>query len=368
MTIGFYVVITGLFSMHSNWLPQIRGEVPPSLPKLDSGSVNSMTTQDLADIGEMIIFGKVGGYIERGIGKGQCPLCHTFKPGDIGDRAPNLFGIVKRAAERIKELRYLNPDTVQQESFPGSGRATTADEYIAESHVCVSCYVVQGYGVKGSNDRESPMAPDHKPPIGLTIEEMIAVHTWLYVHDGETPPSPKQIRTDHEKFIPETERHYAGSRETTQTLEPVRPLIALASDSLGQLLTMGGCGACHQIPGIAASRFAIIGPLLISGATASRRIASLEYQARVKAGMAHAETPKEYIIESIVNPNAFVVSQWATEIHPGVSPMSQNYGDMFTYTALDKLADHLLTLDCEAAKKDGLSGPPQESVSKICDQ
>jgi hypothetical protein len=96
----------------------------------------------------------------------------------------------------------LNPDTVQTESFPGSGRARTTDEYIAESHICPSCYVAEGYGVKGSNDRESPMAPDHMPPIGLNIEEMIAVHTWLYVHDEETPPSPAQIRADHERFLP----------------------------------------------------------------------------------------------------------------------------------------------------------------------
>jgi hypothetical protein len=54
------------------------------------------------------------------------------------------------------------------------------------------------------------MAQDHLPPIGLNIDEMIAVHTWLYVHDGEVPPSPAQIRADHERFLPPGWKPYGG--------------------------------------------------------------------------------------------------------------------------------------------------------------
>ena len=84
--------------------------------------------------------------------------------------------------------------------------------------------------------------------------------------------------------------------------------------------------------------------------------------------MAHARTPKEYIIESIVNPNAFILSPFASKSRPEVSRMSQSYGNMFTYTALDNLVDALLTIGCEEAMKGGFSGPPQESVLEICGQ
>jgi len=366
VAIGFYMVMTGIFATYSNWLPQSRGEVPPPAPKIDPNAVDTMPVEKLAEMGESIIFGKVGGYAERGIGKGQCPLCHTFKKGDIGDRAPNLIGIGMRAEERIKEPKYLKPDTVQVESFKGSGRATTAEEYIAESHVCPSCYVVSGFGTKGTNDRESPMPAVDKPPISLSIEELIAVDTWLIYREGETPPTPKEIRAAYEKFIPESERQKAPAAGATQAAAPAGPPIALASDTPEQIVTKMGCFACHQIPGIASAKFGVIGPLLIEGHNAAKRIASPEYQAQVKAGKAHAKTPKEYIIESIVDPNAFIVPQFVQKAKPTVSPMIQDFSQKFTFGALEKMADFLLAQKCEQADKDGLKGPPQESFATVC--
>jgi hypothetical protein len=97
-------------------------DVKESLPVDDNGRISGldlMTPEERVAGGEVIIFGEIGGYEKRGIGKGQCPLCHTFKPTDIGDRAPNLLGVTRRAADRIKEPRYLHPNTVQTEAFPG---------------------------------------------------------------------------------------------------------------------------------------------------------------------------------------------------------------------------------------------------------
>jgi len=379
LTVAFYTVLTGIFAAYSNWLPQAHGETPPLAIKPDLKSVYSMTTQELADLGETIIFGKVGGFKERAIGRGQCPLCHVFKPGDIGNRAPTLFGIGKTAALRIKDPGYLHPNTVQTESFSGSGRATTAEEYIAESQICSSCYVVPGYGARGSHDRESPGPDLNKPPISLTIDDFIAIDTWLYVNGGEPHPSPKEILAAYEKFIPVSERRYSGPQGTilasdgtivsfseSKFAQPPMPPIAFAADTLDQIVTKMGCFACHQIPGLPSAKFGEIGPLLIQKSTAQKRMESSDYQARVKTGMAHAKTPKEYVIESIVRPNAFIVPRFVQKNNPEVSPMIQDYGRKFTYDALDKLADYLLTLDCESAKKDGLTGPPQEPTSKVC--
>ena len=154
---GFFILLTGVFTSYANWLPQ----TPPDIvdgeevgPRL---GLEGKTVEEIAEMGKNIIFGKKRGGGERSIGKGQCPLCHTFNAGDIGDRAPNLIGIAKKAKERIKNPRYLKADFVQVESFAGSGRATTAAEYMAESHACPSCFVVEGFGVPGTKDKESPM-------------------------------------------------------------------------------------------------------------------------------------------------------------------------------------------------------------------
>jgi hypothetical protein len=153
-TIGFFLLVTGGFASYANWLPQTRGEVPPELDtsKID---VDTMPTDKLADLGASIIFDDAKAL--KGAGKGQCPLCHGFFAGVVSERAPNLSGIPARAGETVKSTVYKTQVTSVKESCSGCGRATTAEEYIAESHSCPSCFVVPGYGVKGSNDKESPM-------------------------------------------------------------------------------------------------------------------------------------------------------------------------------------------------------------------
>jgi cytochrome c2 len=352
-SIAFFVFLTAGLAFFSNWAPlQVRGEVPlspPGFPRFSQKPIEAYTTKELADIGELIIFGQVG--ILKGQGKGQCPLCHAFRPGQVAERAPNLSGIVRRAAQRITEPRYLNPDTVQTESFRGSGRATTADEYIAESHICTNCYVAEGYGVKGSNDRESPMAADHLPPIGLNINEMIAVHTWLYVHDGETPPSPAQIRADHERFLPPG-WHAADGSTVSLGPRPV-PVVVTGADSPERMIAKLGCGTCHVIP-TTHHRTGAGGPVLIAKTTTAARLASAEYQARVKAGKAHATTPKEYIIESIMHPSAYIPSPFVNMKNADMSIMPGYSGEL-TYEAADKLADFLLSIDESTAARDGIT-------------
>jgi hypothetical protein len=42
----------------------------------------------------------------------------------------------------------------------------------------------------------------HKPPIGLSIDEQIAVDTFLFYREGGEVPSAKEIRAAYEKFVP----------------------------------------------------------------------------------------------------------------------------------------------------------------------
>ncbi|MEQ1845529.1 MAG: nitric oxide reductase, partial [Nitrospira sp.] len=156
---GVMFFVAAFLSGYGNWLPQVEGGFPPVEEKK---TWDSMTPQQLADEGEKIIFGGVGKNKEQGaIGKGQCPLCHAFHAGMLGERAPNLAGLPGRGKERLEDPKYSkgNPSKREyeaKEAFPGSGTAENGQEYIAESHACPSCYVVAGYGVKGTNDKQSP--------------------------------------------------------------------------------------------------------------------------------------------------------------------------------------------------------------------
>jgi hypothetical protein len=381
VSIAFFALTSAGFTGFSNWLPQVEGYPPPPPPNCEDPKVKAarpddcsedwskMPVEKLSEQGEIIIFGKVGGFAERGIGKGQCPLCHTFKKGDIGDRAPNLIGLGARAPERIKDPRYLKPDTVQVEAYKGSGRATTAEEYIAESHVCPACYVVSGFGTKGTNDRDSPMPQIHKPPIGLTINELIAVDTWLWYREGATPPSGSEIKSAYEKFIPEADRPKPAVTAAVAPggLDPSK--FALPTDTPVEMITKMGCAACHKIPSVDFAKIGAIGPLLMEGTNAPNRIKSPEYKEAMKAGFAHATSPKAYVMESIMDPNAFIVPGFLKLPDPhwplGKSLMVQDFATKFTYAAVSKLADFLLEQNIEKARAQGLDRNPMEKEGSI---
>ncbi len=122
---GFMFLVAAGLSGYGNWLPQVEGGFPPKEEKKD---FSSMTAQQLADEGEKIIFGGIGKNKEQGaVGKGQCPLCHAFHAGMLGERAPNLLGLPDRAGkERLEDPKYSKGKPAareyeQKESFPGVG-------------------------------------------------------------------------------------------------------------------------------------------------------------------------------------------------------------------------------------------------------
>lgn len=98
-----------------------------------------------------------------------------------------------------------------------------------------------------------------------------------------------------------------------------------------------GCQACHAIQGFAEGA---VGPALDNlYADAQQIIASAEY----KRSEGKATTVEEYIRESILNPNAFVVAQCPTGPCPkGV--MIQNFKDQISESELEALIGYLMTL------------------------
>ncbi len=324
---GVMFLVAAALAGFGNWLPQVEGGFPPEA----SGPVIIDSPTQLADLGEKIIFGGIGlSKVQGAVGKGQCPLCHGFNQGYLSERAPNLYGVLDRAKQRLEDPRYhksrpQDRDTDQQEAFPGSGTAETVQEYLAESHVCPSCYVVEGFGVKGTNERISPMTKIHKEPIALSIPELAAVDTWLYVREGKEPPSYEEIVQSYEKFIPESERKVTSSASNAPTV----PMIS-GQDSVDRIFSKAGCVTCHTIPGIPGA-VGTIGPKLMEGTNALLRLKDPGYRG-------HAKTTRDYIAESIVSPGTYVVKPF----QDGVMP--RDFGERLSAGALTKIVDYLSQL------------------------
>ncbi len=202
-TIGFSVLLTLVFTLVANLLPQVEGEAPEE-KSIDLGA---LTMDSFIALGESLF-----------TGKGTCTLCHN----DMG-RAPDLLAIdVVQAAERhLADERY-------------QGKATDVVGYLHESMVEPGAYVVKGYGKKGSNDTESPMPAVDKPPIQLSTVEMDAIIAFLQAKDGHevTVSLPAEAPAP---AAPAQNGTAAGPSQRAATPE--------------EALAKYGCQACHTLLG-----------------------------------------------------------------------------------------------------------------------
>ena len=141
----------------------------------------------------------------------------------------------------------------------------------------------------------------------------------------------------------------------TPTHPPV-PLerLALPTDAPEAIIDKMGCFVCHKIPLIPKSRSSSVGPVLIAKTTAILQLKSKEYQDQIKSGHAAATTQREYIIESILKPDAFIVPGYEDQQHPENSLMYPHYDKRFTRGGLKVLVDFLLSLDVYSAMQDGM--------------
>ncbi len=367
----WYCTILGIFAAYTNWLPQIRGDAPEAAVAID---VSAVTPEMLQEMGEKIIYGSHDplGVLARGegpIGKGQCPLCHRFFMEQKADRCPNMIALKTepqkllqvseeaRSHERVKEPRYEEAKKRLADGEKDSGivpHAETGGQYLIESEYCPNCFVVEGFGLKGTNDTVSPMPIINKPPIQLVDTEIVAVVSYLQMRDD---PSKYTAKEDWEAYFGE---ELGANEEDAAPAEekPAGPPVALGSESPEEIVTKMTCYACHKIPGISVAKTGAIGPLLIEGTNSANRLKSPEYQAAVKAGKAHATTPREYVIESIMDPGAFIVPGFADD-------MMKDFKHKFTVSGLDVLVDYLLAQDEAAALADGMDRLPNEKEGPI---
>lgn len=343
----FFSVISILLAGYTNWLPQQRSDPPP---KGGMELTGELTMEEYTEMGRVIVFGAKQVAGQKAIGKGQCPLCHTFDPGDNIGRCPNLFGVEERSHTRIKEERYLNepikigetdtatgivkgkPDQVPEEYRRSGPYELNGEDYLRESLMCPSCYVVEGYGKAG--DKVSPMPVIHKPPISLSRIELNAVLAWLQSKD--TPGDFSKVTIP----LPSPEDTAKKEGEKKEEEEGERPVFVTGNEPIEEMINTLGCPLCHKIPGIPGA-VGELGPALYEKINGPKRLKDPNYKGKAK-------TPHEYTRESILNPSAYVVFNEETgEPYPdGVMP--QDFGQKLSVQALDKLVDFIANTQPES--------------------
>ena len=118
----------------------------------------------------------------------------------------------------------------------------------------------------------------------------------------------------------------AKSRPATVLVPELVPLVS-GDESTALIFTRAGCPVCHRIPGIAGAE-GRVGPPLWLGTSGQQRLRDPAYHGTAK-------TVHEYIIESVVEPGAFVVPGYPAQTMPTW------YGAKLSALALEKIAGYL---------------------------
>ncbi len=128
-----------------------------------------------------------------------------------------------------------------------------------------------------------------------------------------------------------------GDEAVLSALAPETIPMVTGDEPLGELFTRPGCPVCHVIPGIPGAH-GRIGPPLLLGLTGEQRLKDPGYQ-----GV--AATVHDYIVESVLEPQRFVVSGYPEHTMPTW------YGAKLSALALEKMASYL-------ERQTGLSSVP----------
>jgi cytochrome c2 len=266
---AFNIVVIAFFLYVGNSIPQLRQDPPKELVLAADASA-----EDFVKAGQDLFYGK-----------GTCALCHEI--GKKGERCPDLAGVGERAETRIKEAVY-------------KGKATNGAEYLVESLMEPTAYVVEGY-------------QPSMPPVGRQLSdlELVAVVSFLQSQGGEVTVNGQ---THFAKWRGE------GGGATTAAAAPAAGTAAAApSGASGQeLIQQWGCVTCHKLDGPEK----LIGPSL------------WDIGARKDAN---------YIRESILQPDAVVVEGFPPGLMKGTLDGSGFYQKV-PLQDLNAIVDYLTSL------------------------
>jgi hypothetical protein len=110
-------------------------------------------------------------------------------------------------------------------------------------------------------------------------------------------------------------------------LSPEKIPLTTGEEPIAEIFTRAGCPVCHMIPGIPGAN-GQVGPKLVLGTTGTQRISNSAYRGQ-------ATTVRDYVIESVLDPERFIVPGY-----PGRT-MPVWYGSKLSGLALEKIATYL---------------------------
>lgn len=272
------VVILGFVGYATYGIPLVVPEAPPVEEKL----TGALTMDQFLALGKKVFDGK-----------GTCTLCHS----PVGGRAPLLDTVGSVANDRLKDPRY-------------KGKAKTGEEYIRESMIDTSAFVVAGFGKPGTGDTVSPMPDVSKGAIGLNEVELNSVIAYLQSNAG----------VEVTVALPTGAAPAADSPEPAK-IEPAK--------TFPEAFTKFECVTCHMAPGV-------------EGGDMGPNLNTLKAEAgKRKKGL----SPEQYVTESLINPNAFVVKGFEPDMMP------PDYASRMTVAELNLIVNGVLGKD--AGKEGG---------------
>jgi mono/diheme cytochrome c family protein len=268
---GFSLFILLVYTGFANILPQVQGD-PPAEEEVDTGSLDMA---GMVSLGEQLFSGK-----------GTCTLCHNKRL-----RAPDLLALdlAKTFPQRLADARY----TGVAKSKEG---AQAIGEYIHESMLDPSKYVVAGFGKKGSGDTISQMPKIDSPPISLSAVEINAITAFLQDRAGLIPTIA----------LPSADEAPATASEGGDEEEGPAITAIAALDKFS-------CSACHDLEGSEAD----IGPKLNG---ISKKLNDVK------------------IAEAIIKPNAEITEGFEADIMP------DDFGEQMRVSELNLIIEYLKNL------------------------
>jgi cytochrome c2 len=266
---AFNIVVIAFFLYVGNSIPQLRQDPPQELVLAADASA-----EDFVKAGQDLFYGK-----------GTCALCHEI--GKKGERCPDLAGVGERAEARIKEAGY-------------KGKATNGAEYLVESLMEPTTYVVEGY-------------QPSMPPVGRQLSdlELVAVVSFLQSQGGE-------VTVNGQTHFPKWRGEGGGVASAAAAPAPVTAAAASSGASGQELIQQWGCITCHKLDG----PDKLIGPSL------------WDIGARKDAN---------YIRESILQPDAVVVEGFPAGLMKGTLDGSGFYQKV-PLQDLNTIVDYLTSL------------------------
>ncbi len=232
-------------------------------------------------------------------GKGKCYTCHSIGGEGSGQRCPNLGSSEK----------FADPIWVR------ASERKAAEGYSRERSIVESIYDPNAYVVEGFS--KGLMKPINRPPIALTDDEITSVIAYLLSEAGASEAVPEDVMV----AVAEAQREYASAPISAEESIPGVPVPEGDSEEGYYVFEEMKCHSCHKIEGFefesAGDAEGGVGPDL--------------------TGIGDIQT-REYLAESILDPNAVIVAGEGFQGEDGNSKMPEFHDTMSLREFLDLVA------------------------------